>query len=103
MLSLDWCWAMALLCSWLCSRASQWWSSHCWVPRGLVRGIGHLLGPGIGPPFLWMMLYFLALEYLGVCHVLPDQISVQDELLWLLPVPDGADGITPLGRGCGAP
>lgn len=79
MLSLDWGWARALLCSWLCSRARQ-----CWVPRGLLGGTGHLLGSGVDPPFLWVMLYFLPLEYLEDCHIEPGQISVQDELLWLL-------------------
>lgn len=60
MLSLEWCWARALLCSWLCSRASQ-----CWVPYAR----GHRAFAGVDPSFLWVMLYFLALEYLGDCHV----------------------------------
>lgn len=65
---------------------------------------GHFLGSGVGPPFLWVMLYFLALEYVGNCHIQPDQISVQDELLWLLPVPGGAEpGVSPSWEGVQGP
>lgn len=82
----------------------QWWPSQCWVPRGLLGGVGHLLGSGVGPPFLWVMLCFLALQYFGDCHVQPDQISVQDELLWVLPVPGGAErGVSPSWEGVWGP
>lgn len=53
---------------------------------------------------MWVMLYFLALEYVGNCHIQPDQISVQDELLWLLPVPGGAEpGVSPSWEGVQGP